>query len=314
MFPADGFDAGVKVLPWGTSLQDALAQLPTAIEMDFHSAKFQSARAFGLAGILSVTLRAPALDRPVMQVSCEMAAGRSSDNELLKEIVRVFGPPAQSAAHDPVLGVKFVARWDVPGFEVGLSIYAAPRETPEGLAAAVFYLHWDDLPAAAPYLESMIETENWLTARAHHAEIIWQDSLEADQHPYQPLATRSIAPHLLDVAQLRAARCLRRRLLIQTPAYLSESISARQVLIWKDVHEHLWCISTRYETVCFKWGWPVAATHINRLPAKGPGGASFSISDLDLFSSANSLALNRLAAFLQQNLPVQVSFVEDFDI
>ncbi len=314
MYPTDGFDTGLKVLPWGTSLQDALAQLPTAIETDFRSAKFQPAQAFGLAGIVSLTLRAPAPDRPVMQVSYELAE-YTSDDELLKDIARILGLPAQSAAHNPALGVKFVAHWHVPGFTVGLSIYTAPRETDEGLAAAVFYIHWDDLlAAAAPYLESMIETENWLTVRAQHAEIIWQGMLEVDQHPYQPMPTRNVAPHLLDVAQLRAARCLRRRLLIQTPASLRESISAGQVLIWKDVREHLWCISTRYETVCFKWGWPVAATHVNLLPAKGPGGASFSISDLQLVSSADSPGLARLAAFLQQNLPVQVQFIEELDV
>lgn len=315
---SDGFAVGGQVLPWGTTLAAALMQFPGVIEKGGRSAKFQPAGVLGLDEILFVTLYAPALDRPVMQAWYALA--NAPDVDLIESVSRIFGPPVAqndrdlSAYAQPMWAVRQTVEWQAAaGFGVGMSIYGAPRETPDGLSAGVLYIHWDDeVAAAAPYLAVMTEFEHWLEACATRAEIVYNETLEENQRPW------GIFPGEVDAsvnaALLRARRCLRMRQLYQTPPALAESLQPNQALVWKDVSDSIWCISTCYETVCFPLGQQVTVAHVNLLPAKGAGGSWLDISALGLRSSAKSPALVRLAGFLRDEMGAQVSFVEDYDV
>lgn len=310
-FLSAGFDAGTQLFPWGATLLDALPTLPKPVEANASSVKFQSSDVFSLTGIFNISLRAPAFDRPVLQADYEWVD--ASEHDVIAGFTRIFGRPAKKTDYDmsqyrqPIWAVKSAFGWQVDaGFRTGLSIYGAPRETLGGLAAGIFYIHWEDeLTAAAPYLTVMTEFENWLKVCAARAEPIWQGTLEENQGRY---------PMVVDAMSQRAWRSLRKRLLYQTPPTIAALLQPNQVLVWKDVPDAIWCISTHAETVCFQAGQSVSVTHLNLLPAKGGGATTVSISDLTLNSIPNSAALVQLTHFLREEMGVQVSFIEDYDM
>ncbi len=323
-FITHGFDTGTNILRWGTTLAEALAQPVVApLASDESSVRFPATRALGL-DVLSATLRAPAMDRPVMQAWYELRHDpvRASDDDLVKRTSQVFGPPDSQSQHDvsrhpnPSFGVRCVARWAFKGFDVGMSIYGAPRETPEGLSPAVLYTDWEDeIAAAAPYIREMEAAERLLERQAGTAEIIGSEFIEEDQRRYHRPDYNAIDPHfaLTNAAMLQAQRCLWKRHLYQTPAGIATSMQANQVVIWKNRDDQVWCISTQYDTVCFSLGEQTIISHVNILPAKGGGASYLTASDLDIRSVANSPAMSRLVALVKENSLAQVSFVEDYD-
>lgn len=249
-----------------------------------------------------------------MQIWYELAA---VDGNPLEEISRIFGVATESTRYDishysnPSSAVSFVAGWQVPGFRMGLSIYGAPRSTPDGVSAAALYVDWEDeIAAAVPYLAEMDKAERLLEQYATNAEIIGSELLEKDQHPY---CTGPNDFAQFDETLWRAQRCLRRRHLYQTPAALAHSMQANQVLVWQNIEEKIWCISTQYETVYFPLSQPVPISHTNILPAKGSGASYLTASDLGLVSISRSPAMTRLAVLLKGNSLAQIRFEEDDD-
>jgi hypothetical protein len=321
----NGFDTGKHILHWGTTLAEALTQLAkvASVESDDHSVRFPATRALGL-DILSVTLRAPAMDRPVMQAWYELKHDpkRASDDDLVKRVSGVLGPLAKRTDHDmlghpnPAFGVRCSVRWPFAGFDVGMSIYGASREEPEGLSPAVLYTDWEDeIAAAAPYLHEMEEAERLLESQAWKAEIIGRESLEEDQHRYHHPNYNADNPHqaLTNEMLLRAQRCLRKRHLYQTPTMIAAYMRANQVVVWKNSDDQVWCISTQYETVCFPLKTLTTISHVKVLPARGPGGSYLTASDLDLQSIANSPGISRLVALLEKNKLAKISFTEEYN-
>lgn len=314
---AHGFDTGDTLLPWGTTLAEACTRFVGLIQSDERSAKFAAGRFLGFDA-LSATLRAPAMDRPVMQVWYELKHDPTcaSDEALTEKVSRALGPPAGQADHEvhspnPSFGVRHTAYWPDKSFGVGISIYGAPRQTPEGLSSAALYVDWqDEIAAAAPYIEEMLEAEHSLVLQAREAEILLHLSLEEGQRCYG-LSAPDNPP--AGEALLRARRCLRKRRLYQTPATLAKSMQTNQITIWRNAARKTWCISTKYETVQLPVGAHVTVSHTSLLPAKGSGSSRLNASDLELVSIANSPAISQLAAFLQDRSLASVAFFEDYD-
>lgn len=310
---SDGFEVADQRLPWGTTLAAAQMLLPSPLASDERSAKFRSTHVFGLTGILSATLRAPAQDRPVLQVEYDwsLAAG-----DAVQRLTTVFGSPQTSSRHDisgfanPAWGVGFSAHWQFPAFRLGVSVYGAPRATSAGTSSALVYVHWEDMLAAAkPYTAAMRRSVQWLDAAAAFAETIATLTLEIDQPRPRILG----GPAEPSDALLQAWRLMYKRRLYATPEYFARTLLESQVLLWRNSTENIWGVSTRYETVFFPLGSIIAVSHVNMLPAKGSGGTLLTVGDLSLESTPSSPTLAQLVALLEENHLAKVSFMEEYD-
>jgi hypothetical protein len=318
-----GFDMGGALIPWGTTLSVMLARY-TPFENDNRSAKFLIPELFGIS-ILSLTVRAPALDRPVLQAWYEIKydPDSASDTDIVNRVASIVGAPAAQTRYsgnantsNPASSVRYIAHWYYDGVHVGMSIFGAPRNAPEGISSAIIYADWDDeIAAAAPYLKELEQADACIDVYARQAVILGVVALEIDQNrffipnyrnedPFQALTNESI---------LKAQRSLWKRHLRCPPNAISGTLERNQVAVWRNDDHRVWGISTKWDTVCFALSSQPAVSCANILPAKGSGGTYLTIADLSLASISYSSAIAEVTAILRDHDLATISFAEGYD-
>ena len=315
-------------LPWGLTLTEAAAQLgqpPPQLPPrgGWPSLRVACRSVFGLA-ITEAELRAPALHKPVLQVSYELAAPRlhfwqTLDASLwLEPLAALLGPPATATTYPEARGreggVQYAARWPAGPVQVGLSVFGAVRQPASGPAAASLYLHWqDELTAAQPFLAAAEAEAAALEAVAGQAATPLVFRLQHRQTPYhQPRYDAPTPDPGREATQLRQAhRALYREGLYETPTRFQAQLSNYEVALWAVPGRAAWAVSTQLDTVLLTPDTPLKLVILH--PAKGGGNHQLSVGDLSLGDDYGAAALPALAAAITQHTGRPVPRVDDDD-
>ncbi|MGI4867890.1 MAG: hypothetical protein ACRYFZ_28495 [Janthinobacterium lividum] len=324
-YPVDGL-----ALPWGLTLAETAERLQTRTQLPpyggWPNLRVACRSVFGLAAI-EANLRAPALHKPVLQVSYELAAppqfgGQPQEAAQWQQpLTDLLGAPTQAQAYTMPWSrgagqVVYAARWQVGLVQVGLSVFGGVRQQAGGLAAAGLYLHWEDeLSAARPFLAAAQTQALVLAAAAEQAAAPQVFRLQQQQTAFKmPANGASTAAPSQEATRLRQAqRALYHEGLCETPARLQAQLSAYEVALWAVPGQAAWAVSTQVDTVLLAADTLAAVELITLHPAKGSGNVQLRVGDLRLGDAYGSAALPALADALERQASYRVSRVEAID-
>lgn len=240
---ANGFFLGeAGFFPWGTRFD---AVVPDIEDTGYSSRTLRCAGALGFT-TLSAEIAASQPDRPILNVTYQLAAGAAAAKDVFARLVIRLGAPnaierdelspyASSPDH-----VVLYATWTThDGISVGLSIYGAPRATEFGDSLGALYLGWGDLEAAAaPWLA------DWQAAN----EAVARDAQSPGKIERFAVAYDVRAGDADDSHRI-ANRCLHTPDLLDTPEPIARKLGEKDFALWSDASGRRWHLSTRAVTV-----------------------------------------------------------------
>ena len=328
MFTSTPYPLDALALPWGLTLAEAAARLQDHAQRPpyggWPNLRVACRSVFGLAAT-EANLRAPALHKPVMQVSYELAAPpqfRGQPREAAQwqqPLTDLLGAPAEAQAHTKPgrtgwSHVVYTARWQVGLVQVGLSVFGGVRQQAGGPVAAGLYLDWqDELTAAQPFLAAAEAAAAALDAVAGQAAAPLVFRLQQRQTPYHMPRYDAPTPDPGRAAtRLRQAhRALYREGLYETPTRFQTQLSDYEVALWAVPGRAAWAVSTQLDTVLLT---PDTLLELVILhPAKGGGNHQLRVGDLSLGDTYGAAALPALAAAITQHTGRPVPRVDDND-
>ena len=315
-------------LPWGLTLAEATARLQHQPQRPPHGGwpnlRVTCHSVFGLAAT-EANLRAPALHKPVLQVSYELAAPpqfRGQPREAAQwqqPLTDLLGAPAHTQAYTEPgrtgwSNVVYTARWQVGLVQVGLSVFGGVRQQAGGPVAAGLYLHWqDELTAAQPFLAAAEAEAAALEAVAAQAAAPLVFRLQQRQAPYHMPRYDAPTPDPgREATRLRQAhRALYREGLYETPTRFQAELSNYEVALWAVPGRAAWAVSTQLDTVLLAPDTRLELVILH--PAKGGGNHQLRVGDLSLGDAYGAAALPALAAAIAQHTGYAVPRVDDND-
>jgi hypothetical protein len=329
LFAFNSYPLNGLTLPWGLTLTEAAARLgqpPPQLPPrgGWPNLRVACRSVFGLAAT-EAELRAPALHKPVLQVSYELAAPpqfRGQPREAAQwqqPLTDLLGTPAEAQAYTEPgrtgwSNVVYAARWQVGLVQVGLSVFGGVRQQAGGPVAAGLYLHWqDELTAAQPFMAAAEAEAAALEAVAGQAAAPLVFRLQHRQTPYhQPhYDAPTPDPGRAAIRLRQAHRALYREGLYETPTRLQAQLSNHEVALWAVPSQATWAVSTQLDTVLLTPDTPLKLVILH--PAKGGGNHQLSLGDLSLGDAYGAAALPALAAAIAQHTGRPVPRVDDDD-
>ena len=276
---AQGFRVDGTFVPWGIRLAEA-ARLFGAVPQDGRAvAEFVCREVAGFA-VLSGELTAPAMDRPVLGASFELAPVLQAlwrPNYWYDTLAAALGEPAESSRSDvpPYADasgcVTFYARWNGEDCGIGLSIYGARRAVLGGRSVGSLWLNWSEEKAAQPFTKDWLARCAWLEGCAARLSRI--DRFSVDEKLF-PMSSGDYHPVDLPagVAERRAAGlALHYPDILTTPRVVASKLTKKSFALWTSEADRIWCASTAWDSIAFPIGAPVTVSWAEILAAKGPG-------------------------------------------
>ena len=310
-----GFEIEGRFCPWGMTLREVRERLPAGnmAPGDF-CWRVEEARVFGLAA-RHLELMAPALDRPVLWLSCDLppCPGGAEEAALIAHLDTTLG--AGFGREDVPRGDYDGARrrlvWRAGDTHVGLTL--VPGDVAAGLT-----VDWgNEIAAAAPYLPELARADAQLAGWAASADVLATFALEREPERFVQwrYCRRAYVPErAVDAGLLhRAQRALWQRTLLSTPHDLAGRLAANAVCVWRNAAARVWGVSSRGESVVFLLGHRVVATHHPVRAARGAGESTLALGLLALRDRADSPAIAALAELLAQRGLARVETVSSVD-
>lgn len=293
---AQGFRVDGTQVPWGIGLSDAVRLLGAAPRDGRPVVQFPCRDVAGLA-VLSGELTAPALNRPVLGASFELAPVMQAlwrPNYWHGTLAAALGEPLEAIRsevppHADASGcVIFYARWDGDHCGIGLSIYGARRAVLGGRSVGTLWLRWSEAKAAEPFIKDWQTRSAWLDGCA--GRLFKLDRFAVDEKLH-PMSSGGYFPVELpaDVAQRRASGLvLHYPKILATPRAVAAKLSTKSFALWTSEADRIWCASTAWDSIAYPIGAPVIVSWAEILAAKGPGYAELQIGDWGVRSGDRS--------------------------
>lgn len=268
---AKGFQLGdAGFFPWGTRF-DAVVR--DSEDTGYSSRTLRCAEALGFT-TLSAEIAASQPDRPILNVTYQLASdGTAAKDVLARLVIRLGAPnaidrdelsPYASSSDHVVLYATWTTRDEI---SVGLSIYGAPRATEFGDSLGALYLGWGDLDAAAaPWLADW-QAANEAVARDAQSP----GEIETFTVAYDMLAGNEDDPHRI------ANRCLHTPDLLDTPEPIARKLGEKDFALWSDASGQRWHLSTRAVTVVLGRRGTSLVKVASIEPARGGGSESIDV-------------------------------------
>lgn len=203
--------------------------------------------------------------------------------------------------------VAYSADWDVEDLRVTLSIYGGARPSHGGMATAGLFVNLrDELPIMARYAAA-------LTARA---SALWSTLSRPDVLQISQLPTKitpfSLQPWLTQTDPQRriAQKAFYKRDLLETPPIITKRLAANEIMLWR--HGDHRFVSTQFDTVQLVAGQTTLEV-VNILPARGGGGLSVRVGELEVTDVPGSRPLTELVEAIQAVCAVRYRYQETYD-
>jgi hypothetical protein len=317
---ARGFRLDGRLIAWGTTMASAAAEAGIVMAGDGRVAytrlRARCSRAYGF-DVLSAEMGGFGGDRPVTSLSYELSLpgdGSMEPEHWLAALRHAFGPPQRDQTDaidegDPHAGsrVRRYASWQAGEVALGLSVYGAPRQVPEGRSAGTLWLSWAHVHAAAPYLPSWRSACAALAVASRAAEDVRIFTLDMAPGAMHAGTGRSAALQRASELALTAPDVL------DTPLEIAARLTPARVALWRSRQHRIACLSTRHDSRMWDEGQPPEIVHQVTKPAKGGGMAGLHVGRLSVFDVYGSRAIDELAAALAAMPGATVRRVEDYD-
>lgn len=320
-------------VPWGLRLEEVRELLKDKRPLRGYDGdsnfKVQCCDAFGF-GVSEVSIRAPANNRPVMQVSYELVPQNLESSTVdtdywvniltgyLGQSLHLYQPVNYPIDGSKSGHVVFSSSWVVGDIRVTLSYYGGLRQNEVGaFSIAGLYLDWENVVVfAAPYLEKVQRLEESLVVidpQKYARNIV---KLGQEQRPYYLPDYNCQNPHaaVTDHKLRRAQRVLTSPNLFDTPKVLADRLDARSVVIWQPQGVEDFVLSNKWDSVCVYLD--AARNNIswsNLLPAKGSGGMWISVNGLSVGDNHSSNILANLVREISVCQNRDVECFTDYD-
>lgn len=263
---------------------------------------------------LTCSFRGPSLNRPVMQVSFELATinpklFEKPHSPYVKHLTKLFGEPNKISKQRLENGQKYNegyassnviynCKWWLGDILISLSVFGGIRTKKEGEYAAGLYFDWlNEERTAEPYFDDFLSKESELT---QDISDIRKVSIKYDSRPYYRSHYELKNPHL--ASKNRAIRTAQLILysqnLYRTPDELAEELTDNQIIIFKSKKTDNWCVGNKWDFT------PITSEstlkYIDIKPARGSGGTEMNINSLNISDEKNSETLKELLNTLEE--------------
>jgi hypothetical protein len=309
---SQGFRIGDRLVGWGVTLGE-IANLSGLHILDRSSERapcLACRSAYGLP-TLCATLDGPAGDRPVLAVSYELVPPRAGAAALIGALAKRFGRPATSGRQappphaDPSGAVVEWAQWQFGEVAAGVSIYGALRAVHGGNSAGILWLRWANEAAARPYLRSWMRQSVELERAAAGLSAIQTFDLAIPQLPsFFEKGDDGNRKRFAGLSLYRPSLCI-------TPPQVARKLPKNSIAIWSA--GTLWCVSTRWDSLPLGRDRPIAARHIDLMPARGSGAVYLEVGEWSARDAYPSTEMGRIADVLRRAPGVTVSHTSDYD-
>lgn len=263
---------------------------------------------------LTCSFRGPSLNKPVMQVSFELATMKPKLFEkphtpYIKHLTKIFGKSYAVSKNRLEIGQKYNqgyasssviynCKWWLGDILISLSVFGGIRTKKEGDYAAGLYFDWlNEERAAEPYFKEFINKEVDLT---QDISDIRKVNTKYKSRPYYRSHYELKDPHIaLKNKNIRTAQLiLYTNKLYRTPEELSAGLTDNQIVVFKPKKTDSWCVGN-------KWDFTQITTesklnYIDIKPARGSGGTEVDINSLTISDERNSKPLEELVQILQE--------------
>ncbi|MBK8034873.1 MAG: hypothetical protein IPK17_36290 [Chloroflexi bacterium] len=268
---------------------------------------------FGLKCLVA-DARGPYEDRECVQQIFELTLDADYplaelESRYLTKIEPVIGRPikANRYATQSAAQVAYSADWDSADLRVTLSIYGGPRASHGGMATAGLFVNLrDELPIMARYAAALSARESALWGTLTSPDVLHISRLQTKLTPFslQPWAVQS------DPVRRKAQKAFYKRDLLETPPLVSQRLAANEVMLWRH-SAHLF-VSTQFDTVQLVTGQTTLEV-VNILPARGGGGLSVHVGELQITDVPGSRPLTELVEAIQAVCAVRYRYQETYD-
>lgn len=317
-----GFRIDDVLIEWGATLATAAeivgATPGTNGRVCYSTLKVGCRSAYGF-DTLAAEMTGYGLSRPVTGLAYALSppADEESEPDFWKRpLSRLLGVPSSETFEDvggrpnPWDAVRHYARWEGTDTSVGLSIFGALREIPEGLSAGTLWLSWSTERAAIPFLPEWHAACEALAVAAKGAALLRIYSLGHDQH-----ALRGDASEARPDARRRreASLALTAPDVLITPRTIAERLSPRTFALWSNPAMRLHCLSTQWDSVIWDDGAAQSVDWWHVHPAKGAGRSSLHVGNWSVTDHTDSTSVPAAVEALQAIRGVKVNYGEDHD-
>lgn len=271
--------------------------------------------------------RAPARNKPVMQVIFELAPpdknSRSTNPDFWMQILNEsLGKPNNiSGSRMPRLfsssdSVSYCATWNIGDVRLTLSVYGGLRESEAGIHAAGLFIDWaNEIEAAKPFLAHNRILENELETNSHNNKSVSIFNIDSNQKPFYHRDYYLPNPHiaLKDELLRNSQRALYKSRLLETPAIIKKRLRKNQIALWRMGGEPRLVVSTLWDSVIIKSKETNEIEWVNLLPAKGIGAMRLDVNGLQLEDTHNSKKLSSLVHQIEEFLGYSIQCIEEYD-
>jgi hypothetical protein len=284
---ATGFRIDDTLVPWGTTMA-AAADLVEAeaigdAGVGYSTLRVICRRVYGF-DTLAAEMTGYGNSRPVTALAYELCPPQGAAVEpdyWAAPITHALGAATQQSVEDvsgrgdPSGSVRYYASWNGGDVSVGLSIYGALRQIPEGRSAGTLWLSWSLERAAVPYLAA------WRTATASLAVAVrGAGPLSIFTLGLEQFAQHGDGGDPGEARQRREAElALTSPDLLATPPAIAQQLSKRSFALWSNPGMKVHCLSTRWDSVIWDAGSSLTVERWETLPAKGPGESALHVGD-----------------------------------
>lgn len=262
---------------------------------------------------LTCSFRAPATNRPVMQVSFELSTIKPKlfqkpYSPYVQHLTKLFGKP-HGISKNGMDGQKYNkgyassqvmynCKWWLDDVLISLSVFGGIRNRDEGDYAAGLYFDWlNEQRVANPYYSEFVNIESELIEDISDIRTI---KLNYDLRPFHRNHYELKDPHqALKDEKIRTAQLiLYTDNLFRTPKEISQDLSDNEIVLFKAQNTKNWCVGNKWDFT------PITndskLNYIDIKPARGSGGTVIRINDLTIHDKRDSEILNKLSLTIEE--------------
>lgn len=284
---------------------------------------------FGLA-TTEMEVRAPFVDRPVLQVQYELSPIKPSffqrlHSPFVKQLETVLGKPVEKKSINRHPGLKkeyisgavvYTAKWVFGDITISLSVYGGTRNNESGPAAAGIFIDWiDEKEAAKPFREEMKKIEDILTKNIEDGVSLKKYSLKEKQRQFRVVHFELKDPYIAEKdSELRASQmALYKKELIQTPKQIHNSLQSNEIALYMDPNTSKIYISNKWDTIYLDSKDENSIIYCDVLPARGPGGVELKLKELLIEDSKESKTLLSLVQEIEAITGLKAQSTKRYD-
>jgi hypothetical protein len=281
--------------------------------------KLQAKEIMGISSTES-TVRAPFVDRPILQQSFELSPEKGSVNSVPEAVYqarldKILGSPISMTAYNTTNchEVRFSSKWKMADFTISLSIYGCERKNANGsTAAGLFFDIDDDVSIARPYLDGLLRLEESLWSDLSNADVIYTTRTKQFNAPF---FIRNYEKNIVKIDNVsenlrRSQKALYKHELLETPHSILHQLPENGIMIWTSNGKYF--LSSSYDCVNLKPN-DIVFYFCNILPARGGGATRLVVGELEIEDEPNSEVLNTLTKRLEGILGQKAAYREYYD-